>query len=224
MLDFPKIQISINDVVFLKNPESSKLGKKILQESIDLIYKLGFDGFTFGKLAKQIGSPEASIYRYFESKHKLLLYLSSWYWTWLEYKVVFATVNVQDAKEQLARAIEVISNPIDEDDEFSHINKNKLHQLVICEASKSYLPQKVDKENREGAFQDFKHLVARISGIIRNYNPSYKYPEMLVSTVLEGTHLQHFFAKHLPSLTNNYEGENSIALFYTNLILKSIDE
>ena len=120
MLDFPKIQISINDVVFLKNPESSKLGKKILQESIDLIYKLGFDGFTFGKLAKQIGSPEASIYRYFESKHKLLLYLSSWYWTWLEYKVVFATVNVQDAKEQLARAIEVISK-----------KTNKMF-LIIC--------------------------------------------------------------------------------------------
>src|SRR5690242_16757158 len=75
-----KISIPVNPAVYLKNPETSDLGRKIIGRSIDLIEKMGFEAFTFGKLSKAINSPEASVYRYFESKHMLLLYLTSWYW------------------------------------------------------------------------------------------------------------------------------------------------
>jgi AcrR family transcriptional regulator len=83
------LKIQVNDKIYVKDPETSSLGRKIIQESINLIYEIGFENFTFKKLGERIGSNESSIYRYFESKHKLLVYLSSWYWSWIEYKMVF---------------------------------------------------------------------------------------------------------------------------------------
>ena len=75
------IIISVNDKLYVKNPETSELGKKIIEQSILLIDEIGFENFTFKKLGEKINSNESSIYRYFESKHKLLLYLSSWYFS-----------------------------------------------------------------------------------------------------------------------------------------------
>ncbi|MFT8175893.1 TetR/AcrR family transcriptional regulator, partial [Salmonella enterica] len=84
-----QIVISVNPKLYVKNPESSELGRKIIQQSILLIDEIGFEAFTFKKLGERIGSNESSLYRYFENKHKLLLYLTSWYWGWMEYRVVF---------------------------------------------------------------------------------------------------------------------------------------
>ena len=93
------LKIDINDKIYLKDPESSDLGKRIIEHSINLIDDIGFDSFTFKKLGAIIGSNESSIYRYFESKHKLLLYLTSWYWGWLEYQLVFSTTNMSNPNE-----------------------------------------------------------------------------------------------------------------------------
>ena len=35
--------------------------------------------FTFRKLAQKINTTEASVYRYFENKHRLLIYILAWY-------------------------------------------------------------------------------------------------------------------------------------------------
>jgi hypothetical protein len=83
----PNISITINEKLYVKNPETSTLGKKIIENSIYLLMKLALS-FTFKKIGRSNRSNESSIYRYFESKHKLLLYLSSWYWGWMEYKLV----------------------------------------------------------------------------------------------------------------------------------------
>ena len=98
------IVITVNNKLYVKNPETSELGKKIIEHSIILIDEIGFDYFTFKKLGERIGSNESSIYRYFESKHKLLLYLSSWYWAWIEYRLVFETNNIINPKEKLYKA------------------------------------------------------------------------------------------------------------------------
>ncbi|MBT8290820.1 MAG: TetR/AcrR family transcriptional regulator, partial [Muriicola sp.] len=88
------IKIEVNRKTYVKDPESSDLGKRIVEHSILMIHELGFDSFTFKKLGASIGSNESSIYRYFENKHKLLLYLTSWYWGWQEYQFVFATNSI----------------------------------------------------------------------------------------------------------------------------------
>ena len=66
------IRIGINDKIYLKDPESSDLGKRIIEQSILMIDEMGFESFTFRKLGEQIKSNESSIKRYFENKPKLL--------------------------------------------------------------------------------------------------------------------------------------------------------
>ena len=101
------LKISVPDKVFIKDPETSNLGKRIIEHSILLIDEIGFDAFNFKKLGTKIGSNESSIYRYFESKHKLLLYLSSWYWAWLEYQLVIETFSITDVHKKLEKAITI---------------------------------------------------------------------------------------------------------------------
>ena len=58
-----ELKIKMNDALFLRNPEDSELGKKIIKHSIQLISKNGLEAFTFKKLAEDIGTTEAGIYR-----------------------------------------------------------------------------------------------------------------------------------------------------------------
>jgi hypothetical protein len=61
-----------------------------------------------------------------------------------------------------------------------------------------------------------------MSSIVKEINPDYKYPQMLMTTIIEGAHLQIFFAEHLPRLTNKQKSPNYVTDFYTNLALKSL--
>ncbi|WP_439153016.1 TetR/AcrR family transcriptional regulator [Winogradskyella sp.] len=196
------LKIAVPDKIFIKDPESSDLGKRIIEHSILLIDEIGFDSFTFKKLGSKIGSNESSIYRYFESKHKLLLYLTSWYWAWIEYQLVFATYNMPDKTEQLFKAIEVVTKTIEQDVTFTHINEVKLHRIIINEYSKSYLTKEVDSENKEGYFVVYKRLIRRLSDMIANIDPDYKFPLSLASTIVEGALHQHFLKEHFSSITD----------------------
>jgi hypothetical protein len=66
------IQIQLNEHLYLKDPMQSELGKAMLNKSVELIYEIGFEEFTFKKLSVTIPTTEATIYRYFENKHRLL--------------------------------------------------------------------------------------------------------------------------------------------------------
>lgn len=188
-----------------------------------MIEDIGFEAFTFRKLGVAIKSNEASIYRYFESKHKLLLYLTVWYWGWMEYRLVFCLANVSSAKERLERAITLLTEPIGEQDSADHIDKVKLNQIVIAESSKSYLTKDVDEENKAGIYLEFKQLVERVSDIVLEINPKYKYPHMLISMIIEGAHQQRYFAEHLPSLTDVVKGDDAIVSFSKELVFSAIN-
>jgi AcrR family transcriptional regulator len=196
------LKISVPDKIYIKDPESSDLGKRIIEHSILLIDDIGFDSFTFKKLGAEIGSNESSIYRYFESKHKLLLYLTSWYWAWIEYQMVFATYNIPDSRQQLLKAIEVLTKTVEQDQAFSHINEVVLNRIIINEYSKSFLTKEVDTENKEGYFEVYKRLVKRLSEIISKVNDTYSYPSSLASTIVEGALHQHFLKAHFTSITD----------------------
>lgn len=217
-----KVKVAVNEHTFLKDPESSALGVRIVAGSVDMINDLGFEKFTFRKLAKSIESTEASIYRYFHSKHMLLLYLTAWYWAWIEYKLVFAMVNIASPHERLKRALAILTEAPHPDVNYKHINTEKLLKIVIAESAKSYLTKDVDEENQDGVFSDYKNVVAKIADIISEITPCYKYPHMLVSTVIEGAHQQRFFADHLPMLTDVIEDEDATFEFYKDLVFKVI--
>ncbi len=196
------VKITINDKLYVKDPESSSLGRRIVEDSILMINDIGFESFTFKKLGLKIGSNESSIYRYFENKHKLLLYLASWYWGWLEYQLVFATNSIPDANAKLERAIEIMTKATEIDLAFTHINEVLLNKIVINEYSKSYLTKEVDQENKEGYFVIYKRLVNRMSLMINEVNADYPYSSSLASTIIEGALHQHFLMDHFASLTS----------------------
>jgi len=223
MEDFlSNISLKVNEHVYLKDPESSKLGKKIIQGSIYLIEEFGFEAFTFKKLANHINSTEASIYRYFENKTKILLYLTVWYWSWMESRLLFSTANIKNKEEQLEIAIKILTSRVEEDGNFTHINEVKLHHIIYEESSKAYLNRHVDDENKHGVFSSYKNIVSRVSDIMLAINPEFVYPNMLTSTIIEGAHLQRFFAKHLPRLTNQTKDKDDVEHFYTLLALNTL--
>jgi AcrR family transcriptional regulator len=201
------LKIAVPDKIFIKDPETSDLGKRIVENSIFLIDEIGFDNFTFKKLGTKIGSNESSIYRYFESKHKLLLYLSSWYWAWLEYQLVVETFSLSDAHLKLDKAIEMVTKTVEIDSDFSHINEVVLYRIIVNESSKSFLTKEVDSENKEGYFVIYKRLITRLEEMILAINPKYQYALSLASTILEGGLHQHFLQEHFPSITNCKNGE-----------------
>lgn len=220
-----RIHIDVDAKLFLKDPNSSELGVKILQNSIDMIDEIGFESFTFKKLANSIGATEPSIYRYFESKHKLLLYLLAWYWNWMDYKLMLATNNIASPEERLRMAIKLLSEPIEDDPNFEHIDETGLYRIVVCESSKAYLIKEVDKVNKEGLFMSYKRLCNRVAAIIKEINPDYRFPRALISTVVESSHDQKFFAEHLPSLTDvTHNRLNDTTQFLTHLVFKAIQK
>lgn len=211
------IIISVNDKLYVKNPETSDLGKKIIEQSILLIDEIGFENFTFKKLGEKISSNESSIYRYFESKHKLMLYLSSWYWGWIEYKLAFATTNVSDPMERLKKGITIVTEKVEDDSTTLHINESILNKIIIQEFTKTLLTKEVDEENKEGFFLVYKRVINRIIEMINEVNPNYKYAKSLASSVVEGALHQHFLKDHLKTITNCNE-TISPTDFYINLI------
>ena len=196
------LSIRLNEKLYLRNPEESELGRKILQYSIVLIEQIGFESFTFKKLAQEIGTTEAGIYRYFENKHRLLLYLVDWYWSWQEYRVMMETKNMADAESKIRKAISLLATRVEDDLSTGHINEKLLHDIVMAEGAKSWLTKHVEADNKDKLFQPYKDLCARIAGFVKAYNPTYAFPFSLSSTMIEMAHSQYFYMQHLPSLTD----------------------
>ena len=213
------IKIQVNEKIYVKDPETSALGKKIIKQSILLIDEIGFDNFTFKKLGERISSNESSIYRYFENKHKLLIYLSSWYWSWMEYKLVYATTNTTDPREKLRKAITIVTEKVLDDSSTDHINESVLNKIIIAEFTKTFHTKEVDQENKEGFFLIYKKVINRIVSIVNEVNPNYLYAKSLVSTIVEGSLHQHFLTNHLTTITD-CNSTTSTTEFYLNLTEK----
>ena len=207
------VNIQIGEKYYNKDPQSTELGRKMVSESIELLDQLGFEEFTFKKLAKSIGSTEASIYRYFENKLKMLVYLTSWYWAWMDHIIDYKTHHIQDQKEKLKEVLKILCY-VDQGHlniDLPGVNSNSLRQVVVSESDKTYMTKKVDEINNEGLFNGFKGLCHKIAMIIVSINSKYVYPHAIVSTMIEASHQQAFFALHLPSLTEiKHESKNSI--------------
>lgn len=222
MMENLNIQIEVNKELYCKKPDTSELGQKILSKSIELIDEIGFEAFTFKKLGAAINSPESSIYRYFKNKHMLLVYLTSWYWSWIEYEIVIATANIESPKERLLKSVGVLTKPIMENTLIPYINETLLSNIIISESIKSYHTKDVDEENKKGYFKTYKRVVKRVSDILIELKPEFQYPHMLISTVIDGAHHQKYFAEHLPALTDFNKENNAIEKFYTEMVLNFI--
>jgi hypothetical protein len=214
------VKIEVESSLYLKDPDSSELGRKIVTKSIELISDIGFEAFTFKKLGNLIESPESSIYRYFYNKQMLLSYLTSWYWAWTEYRLVVAINNIESPQTQLKIAIDLLSAPVQEDHDFSHINEILLNRIVFSESLKNYHSKNVDEQNKLGCFDAYKRVIKRISTLITKINSSFEYPLMLASMVIEGAHQHWYFSEHLPDLIDVKNPQISQCNIYTDWIFK----
>jgi hypothetical protein len=220
-----EVQIKMNDALYLRDPEQSELGKNIIKYSIQLIQKNGFEKFTFKKLAEATGTTEASIYRYFENKHKLLVYIISWYWAWLEFQIIYQTKNVHDSNAKLKQVITLLANTVQDDIMNSHVDESLLNKIIVSEGSKSYLTKHVIEDNKQQYFKPYKDLCNTVGQIILECNVQYKYPQTLASTIIEVAHLQNFFMQNLPALTDfdQTKKEDQIIDFLNKLVFSSIN-
>lgn len=202
-LEAPIIRLNLNEHLYVRDPQDTDLGRRILQSSVVMIDKLGFEDFTFMKLAQQIGSPEASVYRYFENKQKLLLYLVSWHWQWMNYVSSMRMGYVTDPVQRVNLLLGLIAgkemgssiiNPL--------LDEVALRRIAVNEAGKFYLTKQVDKQNKEGFYVHYKSFVLRLAEEISSIAPRYPYAHSLAGILVEEAGRQVYFAQHLPSLTD----------------------
>src|SRR6056297_1262473 len=144
------VQVKINEKIYLRDPQGTELGKRILKNSILLIDEVGLECFTFKKLAARISSTEASIYRYFENKHLLFIYLMNWYWEWMSVRIHLNTFNVEDPAVKLKKVIKVVVDNAKRNTQIEFIDEDVLHRIVVTEGTKAYHSINIDKENQEG--------------------------------------------------------------------------
>ncbi len=214
----------VNDKIYLRDPETSAIGKQLVKTAIDLIYALGFEQFTFKKLAAEIHSTEATAYRYFENKHRLLLYILNWYWSYMEYLLEIRLRNISSKKERLRIIVELLTHELPESSGAFDYNKKFLNHIVIAESSKVYLVKEVAEINKHAVFKPYKDLCAKIAEAISDFRPGYKYPRSLSSTLIETAHNQQYFSINLPRLTDANPSNRSefTGHFLESLLFKAL--
>ncbi|MET3115657.1 AcrR family transcriptional regulator [Pedobacter sp. CG_S7] len=216
----------MNKKLYLKDPEGSEIGKKILTHSVSLIKSLGFELFTFRKLAEDIGKTEATVYRYFENKHRLLNYIVAWYWHWLDYQLMFNTNNILDNRLKINIITNILTWQFEEKHAADYLfNMDDLHIIIMAESSKVYLTKNVFADNEDQLFKPYKNFCANIANVFIAYNPDYIYSRSLASTIVEMANFQDFFMTNLPSLTDFSETKSlkNVRDFLNSLIFSSLD-
>ena len=171
-----------------------------------------------------MSTTEASIYRYFENKHRLLLYILNWYWSYMEFLVDFTLQNIQDPREKLSKIIELFTQSLPESIGKLDYNKFFLNQIVLSESSKVYLIKEVQEINTYQVFKPYKDLCYKISEVILSLNPNYRYARSLSSTLIETAHSQQYFSKNLPRLTDvkDQKDESFVFKFLSQLVFAAL--
>lgn len=219
-------EVSIPEGLYLRDPLQTDLGRNIISHSIDLIDDLGFEAFTFRKLAIKMNSNETSLYRYFENKHMLLLYLVVWYWNWVSFLIDYSLNNIEDPVRKLDIVIDIFVDATKENPTVAFVNEKRLHNIIVSESAKAYHTKNVDKENKEGFFMSYKNLISKVSKVVLEIDPSFPYPHSFASNLFEMANNQIFFAEHLPRLTDveikddDYTQVVKLLKYYKNRILK----
>jgi len=217
--------ISIPEGLSLKDPLQSKLGRSIITHSIILLDEIGFEAFTFKKLAQKMGSNETSLYRYFENKHALLLYLVVWYWNWVSYLIDYNTMNITDPNRKLDLIIDNFVDAAKENPSVDFVNERLLHRIIIAESAKAYHTKNIDEKNKHGFFHNYKDLIQKVADVILEIDPNFPYPHSFASTLFEMANNEIYFAKHLPRLTDIKVGEedysevNKLLKYYKHKML-----
>ena len=197
-----QVHISPAEALYVRDPQATDLGREIIGTGIVMLDSLGLEQLTFRKLAGEVGCTEASIYRYFKSKHQLLVYLVSWYWDWVHYLIQRASAEASGPVEKLRAGVRALTQPMVGNPAVPYIDERLLHRVVLTEGTKAYHSKRTDQHNEAGVFLPYKHLVETLAGLIARVNADFAYPRTLASSLFEMAHNHVYFAEHLPRLTD----------------------
>ena len=195
------ISISVNPNTYLRNPVETELGRNIIKHGIELMSETGFQCFNFKHLAQKMQSTEASVYRYFENKHMLLVYLTSWYWEYLDFQIMLNTRNIDDPIRKLKLAVKTIVNGMSDSDSIDYVDLKLLHKLIVEQSPKVIHTKKVNECEEAGLFSNYKRLNQNISSILLECDPDFKYPAALSTNILKMAINHTYYAEHICSLT-----------------------
>lgn len=202
------IKFELSESLYVKDPQNTKYGQRLLKNTVEMMAEIGFESFTFKKLGAGMESTETSVYRYFENKHKLLTYICCWYWEWIHYLIDIHTLNIKDPKEVLYVMIHQLLYASEESSMTAYINESLLHDIVVLEGVKSFHVNEVDNENDLGFFESYKSLISKLAKIISDVNPEYPYHKSLAVTLSTMAHDQIYFASHFPELSSFKQKKN----------------
>lgn len=204
------INVDVADSVYIRNPVETELGKKIIKHSIELFNDVGFEEFNFKKLAKEMDSTEASVYRYFENKYMLLSYLVAWYWDFMHFLLLMDTRNIDDPKIRLKKMISTLINSLDNSNVPSYINDLLLHNLVVENAYRVYQNKKVDDLKKIGFYKNYQKLVNTLKKVILEIKSDFPYPSSLATTIIDMSMHNEYNITHFPDITDtDIESKNT---------------
>jgi AcrR family transcriptional regulator len=220
-----KYAFTLNSGLYLKDPSSTPLGETILQKGVPLFLELGFEGLTAKKLATEAHTTEATVYKYFKNKHRLLQYYFQLYWVWLEQQIKVFTAIIDNPQEKLLKAIGIVCQIPTVAADPGVVSKEDLRALVVAEGSKAYQSTHVDADNAQKLFAPYQSLVNQLAQLITKVQPQHPYPLALATTIVEMSHSLEFYKQHLPALTDFAEQKDNQSLkdFLTTLITNSLN-
>lgn len=219
-----EFKIKPSSSLFLRDPDGTEMGKSIVRKSIKLISDIGYEQFTFKKLALEIPTTEATVYRYFENKHKLLIYLIDYYWAFIRYQVLFNINNLKSPEDKIRTIIDLLVWEDNSAMYSAEIDQKALYYIAITDGSKTFLSKEVDNLNKNQVFVPYKELCELIASVFREYNPDYKFANSLASTLIETSHFQYFFMHHLPRLCDFADSKDPkvLEVFLENLVFGAL--
>jgi len=201
------ITVDIHESIYLRDPLQTSLGRSMIREAIILFDEIGYENLNFKKLAARMNSSEASLYRYFENKYKLLTYLVSWYWDFMHFMLLMDIRNITDSRKKLNTAINTLVNALVSTATPDYINQSKLHAVVVENASKVYHTKDVEKLSKEGYYQNYSKLISTLSGLILEIDCNFRYPNTLATNIIEQSLTNEYYLEHLPNLSDKPHGK-----------------
>lgn len=196
-----KVELSLPNGLFVKDPQSSELGKTLIYKAAQMIGDTGIEAFTLLKLAKNIGCTEATVYRYFTGKQQLLYYLMNLYWGYVLFGIEYHIKGEHSDNKRLNKAIDLLLCP--NIDDFSSPGTGELLSAVaISEGIRIHLRPEVSKEIEEGKLKYYVSLVELFEELIQKAHPAYSYSRSLAGTLIDASLQQIFYQIHNTPLTD----------------------
>lgn len=194
-------QLIPDPTLHLRDPGTSAVGERILSEGLVLMNELGLEVFTFKKLTERAECTEATIYKYFPNKQRLLQYYFQLYWMWLDTHCQQEGRSLSDPWERVQGDIRSLCGLWAKDAMAAQLDPVVLRALVLVEGSKSFLHRNVDEDNKLKLFQPYKDLCAHIATELKACDRKCKQPHTFATTLIEMAHSLEFAMEHLPALT-----------------------